>query len=169
MKRKKGEIRSVLVTNTGSFPCDKVKKSGERCNFLYFFTLCLGQCNPCLWTRSGALSLPTVWRALKDFEGRVSLVTNEFVGKEKGPHTGCHSNSQKQRPYRPLTSWAELTPVRRKNVLALWSQIADFLMGRTGGPFWAISLSPYHWEMHSRQLCSIFQVERSVSTNTQST
>lgn len=66
--------------------------------------------------------------------GRVSPITNGSVGEEKGPHTGCLFNSWKQRPCRLLTSWAGLTPAPRKNVLAVWSQVADFLMGRTGGP-----------------------------------
>ena len=111
-----------------------VKKPRKRCNFLYFFTLCLGQHSPCLWTRSGALCMPRVWRALKDSWRGCIPVTNGSVGEEKGPHTGCLFIPQKKRPCRLLTSWGGLTPALRKNVLSLWSQVADFLMGRAGGP-----------------------------------
>lgn len=55
--------------------------------FLYFFTPCLGQCSPSLWTRSGALCMPTIWKALKDF-WRGCIFSNKWFcgGGDRTPH-----------------------------------------------------------------------------------
>lgn len=59
-KEKKGKLTSILVVRHGSLSMQQSRKSLVRCILLDFFSLCLGQCNPWLWTRSGALCVPTI-------------------------------------------------------------------------------------------------------------